>query len=65
MQAFKVVQIPYKPTGSVLSLLESFRNMVNYCIDAGLEKNTSSRFGLQNNVYRHLEEFGLHSWYGL
>jgi putative transposase len=65
MQVFKAVQIPYEPTGAVLSLLETFRNMVNYCIKVGLEKNVSSRFNLQNEVYHHLGEFGLHSWYSL
>jgi putative transposase len=65
MQAFKAVLIPYKPTGGVLSLLESFRSMVDYCIAVGLEKNMTSRFGLQGEVYRHLKKFGLHSWYSL
>jgi putative transposase len=65
MQVFKTVQIPYEPTDTVLSLLEAFRNMVNYCIAVGLDKNLSSRFKLQDETYRHLGEFGLHSWYGL
>jgi putative transposase len=65
MQAVKAVQIPYEPTGGVLNLLEVFRDMVNYCIHAGLEKNVSSRFSLQNIVYHELGNFGLHSWYSL
>jgi putative transposase len=65
MQAFKTVQIPYEPTGTVINLLETFRNMVNYCVDVGLEKNVSSRFRLQDEVYHHLGEYGLHTWYGL
>nr|MDO8134083.1 transposase [Candidatus Njordarchaeum guaymaensis] len=65
MRTVKTVQILYEPTGRVLSLLESFRNMVNYCIHVGLEKNLTSRFRLQNEVYGHLGGFGLHSWYGL
>jgi len=65
MRVVKVVQIPYEPTGDVLSLLESFRNMVNYCIHVGLEKNLTSRFKLQNEVYHQLTGFGLHSWYVL
>jgi hypothetical protein len=63
MQAFRVVQIPYEPTGAVLILLESFRGMVNYCISVGLQKNLSSRFKIQDETYRHLAESGLHSWY--
>jgi putative transposase len=65
MQAFKAVQIPFEPTGTILSLLESFRNMVNHCIAAGLEKKISSRFKLQDQVYHSLGKFGLHSWYSL
>jgi len=65
MQAVKVVQIPYEPMGDVVSLLEAFRNMVNYCIHVGLEKNVTSRFTLQSEVYHQLSRFGLHSWYVL
>jgi putative transposase len=65
MQAVKAVQIPYEPTGGILSLLESFRSMVNHCIHVGTEKNLTSRFGLQSEVYRQLGRFGLHSWYSL
>jgi hypothetical protein len=46
-------------------LLETFKDMVNYCIAIGLEKKVTSRFGLQDLVYRNLGKFGLHSWYGL
>jgi putative transposase len=65
MQAFKTVQIPYEANINVLGLLESFRTMVNHCITVGMEKNISSRFRLQDQVYRDLKEFGLHSWYTL
>jgi putative transposase len=65
MKAFKAVQIAYEPAGTVLSLLESFRNMVNYCIIVGLEKKISSRFRLQDETYSHLKDFGLHTWYSL
>jgi putative transposase len=65
MQAFKAVQIRYEPTDTVLSLLESFKNMVNYCIAVGLEKNATSRFKLQDQTYYQLGKHGLHSWYSL
>ncbi|WXG42534.1 MAG: transposase [Promethearchaeati archaeon SRVP18_Atabeyarchaeia-1] len=65
MQAFKAVQIPYEPTGDVLSLLEAFKTMVNHCIHAGIEKNVTSRLGLQHEVYHQLGGFGLHTWYSL
>ncbi|WXG43627.1 MAG: transposase [Promethearchaeati archaeon SRVP18_Atabeyarchaeia-1] len=65
MQAIKAVQIPYEPTSRVLSLLETFRTMVNCCIRVGLEKNVTSRFSLQSEVYHQLSGFGLHTWYSL
>jgi putative transposase len=65
MQAVKTVQIAYEPGRGVLSLLETFRNMVNYCIRVGLEKNVASRFSLQSEVYHQLSDFGLHTWYSL
>ncbi|WXG43371.1 MAG: transposase [Promethearchaeati archaeon SRVP18_Atabeyarchaeia-1] len=65
MQAAKAVQIPYEPKSCVLSLLETFRDMVNYCIQVGLERNMASRFRLQSEVYHQLSRFGLHTWYTL
>ena len=65
MQATKVVQIPYNPTSDVLSLLETFRNMINHCIRVGLEKNVTSRLRLQSETYHQLSLFGLHTWYSL
>ena len=65
MRAVKAVQVPYQPTERVLGLLKAFRGMVNYCIHVGLEKNVTSRFRLQNEVYHKLTENGLHSWYVL
>nr|MDO8133201.1 hypothetical protein [Candidatus Njordarchaeum guaymaensis] len=65
MQAVRTVQIPYEATGSVLSLLEAARDMVNYCIRVGLEKNITSRFKLSNEVYPYLSGLGFHTWYCL
>jgi hypothetical protein len=65
MRAVKTVQVPYEATGSIFSLLEAFRGMVNYCIRVGLEKNITSRFKLSNNVYSHLSGLGFHTWYCL
>jgi len=65
VQAVKTVQIPYQPTGEVLSLLETFKGMINYCIHIGLEKNITSRFRLSNEVYPILSRCGLHTWYCL
>lgn len=64
-KAVKCVSVAYQPSREVLNLLEAFREMVNYCIHIGLEKNISSRFRLQSMVYPHLTTYGLHSWYVL
>jgi putative transposase len=65
VQAVKAVQIRYQPSEDVLKLLEVFREMVNYCISIGLEKNITSRFKLTNEVYNELSKYGLHTWYSL
>ncbi|MBS7612084.1 IS200/IS605 family accessory protein TnpB-related protein, partial [Candidatus Bathyarchaeota archaeon] len=65
VQAVKAVQIPYHPSEEILRLLETFRDMVNYCIHVGLEKNITSRFKLSNEVYHKLNNYGLHTWYNL
>ena len=65
MQAVKAVQIPYQPSEEILNLLETFRNMVNYCVQVGLKKNITSRFRLSNEVYNELNRCGLHTWYSL
>jgi putative transposase len=65
VKSVKTVQIPYEITNEILQLLETFRNMVNYCIYVGLEKNITSRFSLSNEVYNELNKHGLHSWYSL
>jgi len=65
MRAVKAVQLNYAPTEETLSLLETFRDMVNCCIRIGLEKNLTSRFRLSNEVYHRLNDFGLHTWYNL
>ncbi|WXG44440.1 MAG: hypothetical protein WED04_10465 [Promethearchaeati archaeon SRVP18_Atabeyarchaeia-1] len=62
MQAVKAVQVPYEPTSGVLSLLETFRTMVNHCIRVGLERNATSRLSLQSETYDQLSGFGLHTW---
>jgi putative transposase len=62
--ATKAVKQNYKPTLELEAILETFREMVNYCIFVGLEKGITSRFRLSNEVYRDLHN-GLHTWYAL
>jgi putative transposase len=65
VQAVKLVQIHYQPSSEILTLLQSFKSMVNYCIRVGLEKKITSRFGLSKEVYSTLSQNGLHTWYVL
>lgn len=65
IKAVKCIKIPYYPSEDVLNLLNDFRDMVNYCIRIGSEKNISSRFKLQNEAYYELKKSGYHSWYVL
>ena len=38
VKAVRAVSIPYQPSEDAIKLLKVFRDMVNYCIQAGLEK---------------------------
>jgi putative transposase len=62
MRAVKAVKQNIQPIPLLDGLLDSFRNMVNYCIHVGLENNITSRFQLSNAVYHDLHN-GLHTWY--
>jgi len=62
MLAVKAVKQSYKPIQELEDVLETFRCMVNYCIHVGLERNITSRFKLQKEVYEELHN-GFHTWY--
>ena len=62
MLAVKAVKQSYHPIRELEDVLETFRQMVNYCIHVGLERNITGRFSLSNEVYRELHN-GLHTWY--
>ena len=59
MLAVKAVEVSYQPSEDVLKLLETFKDMVNYCIQAGLENNITSRFRLTKFVYHDFDEVRL------
>jgi putative transposase len=48
-----IQNIPYN--SDLDPLLEHFRKMVNYCIHIGLEKNLTSRYKIQNEVWYELK----------
>lgn len=65
VKALKCVEVPYNPSKEVIELLSAFRDMANYCIHVGVEKNISSRFRLSREVYHKLTKYGHHTWYVL
>ncbi len=70
MRAIKTVKQGYEPTQEILSLLEEFRAMVNYCIGVGLrfEKEklaTPSMKKLCMLCYNELKGYGTYSSYRL
>jgi len=63
LEAYKAVTVPFKPP---VELLRDFRDMINYCIQAGLRHGATSRFKLTRLVYRELSSrYPWHSWYAL
>ncbi len=65
VKAVKTITILFQPNNDIVRLLETFRDIVNYCVQVGLEKGVTSRFKLSNIVYHKLIEYGYHSWYAL
>jgi len=64
MLSVKAVTFRYKPTEEALSLLETFRNMVNEALRLGFEKKPKSRFKLIMEVYQTFKQrYGLHTHY--
>ena len=66
MLAVKAVQFNYTPTDQILSLLHTFRDMVNEALRIGFDKKPKTRFKLIaecNQTFK--EKYGLHSHYVL
>ena len=58
VKTLKCVKVPYNPSEEVIRPLNAFMDMVNRCIQAGLENNVTSKFRLQNLVYHDLMKCG-------
>lgn len=63
--AFKSVAQRYSPSQSMLSLMESFRQMTNACIETGLKNNAQSLGKLSKLCYTGLAKYGTLSYYRL
>ena len=65
VQAIKAVRQSHEPTKELLDLMETFRLMVNRCIQIGLENNVTSLKTLSSKSYRQLSVFKTPSYYRL
>jgi hypothetical protein len=64
LKVVKAIQFYYKPNDKIISLLQTFRDMVNDAIRVGLKSNPRSRFQLRNQVYFDFKKrYGLHTHY--
>lgn len=61
----KAVKFGIEANKELRSLLVKFRDMINFCVEKGLEKGISSRFKLIKEVYQEAKQFGLHTHYVL
>jgi len=65
VRAIKTVRQSCEPTKEMLDLMETFRLMVNRCIQIGLENNITSLRALSSKSYRQLTAFKTPSYYKL
>jgi hypothetical protein len=64
MKAFKAVKFTCKPTPQTLSLLRSFRDMVNDAIRICLDENIKGRLRLRDRIYKEFQQrYGVLSCY--
>jgi len=64
LDAVKAVKFHYSPREDVLSLLRTFRDMVNEAVRLGFERKPRTRFQLITMVYCDFKErYGLHTHY--
>jgi len=61
----KAVKFGIEANEELRILLVKFRDMINFCVEKGLEKGISSRFKLIKEVYQEAKRFDLHTHYVL
>ncbi|MDE1827504.1 MAG: hypothetical protein KGH83_07935, partial [Thaumarchaeota archaeon] len=63
--AIKCVKQSYHSPNELVSMMETFRQMVNYCIKIGMEENISTLKKFSSLHYKDLNEFDIQSKYKL
>lgn len=61
----KSIRQQYSPPPELLQMMETFRDMVNYCIRIGLENNVSTLKKLSLISYHQLTDYNIPSYYKL
>ncbi len=61
----KSIKQKYNPSPELVSMTETFREMVNHCIKTGLENNVSTLKKLSMLSYHSLSEYKILSYYKL
>ena len=57
------IKFGFESNKEVRGVLNKFRDLINFCVERGLEKNISSKFRLIREVYEDAKKFGLHTHY--
>lgn len=65
MLSVKAVRQKYSPNVIIISLLDTFKKMVNQCIQIGLEENVTSLKSLSVKAYHQLSNYDVPSYYKL
>jgi len=65
MFAMKSIKQPFEPSAELVSMMATFRLMVNHCIRIGLENNATTMKKLSLLSYRTLSEYDIQSYYKL
>jgi len=65
MRVLEAVKQDFSPEATLLSLMDTFRKMVNDCIRIGLEENKTSMKSLSLVSYSYLKRYDVKSYYRL
>ncbi|MDE1830015.1 MAG: hypothetical protein KGI25_06815 [Thaumarchaeota archaeon] len=65
MYTVKSIKQPHHPDTKLVSMMYTFKEMVNYCIRIGLENNVSTLKRFSSMFYRELGKYDIQSYYKL
>lgn len=65
MNAIKAVKQDYRADIELVSMMDTFRQMVNHCIRIGLENNITTLRKFSSMFYHQLDRYQIHTYYKL